>query len=117
MAPGTIPPRLPLALRAWPSDAFSRTLKAEIEQLPPGSLPLEAGVCQGGFVDDSRITVTVLGAADDDVAIQVRVGIFFTEIVVNCGCGDDPMEQNAYCALRVAIDKATARAEFTVLPG
>lgn len=109
--------QLPNALRAWRSDAFSQTLKSEIERLPPGSLPLDKGVAQGGYVDDSRITALVLHAAEAGGAIQARVGVFFTEIVANCGCGDDPMAQNAYCELRIVIDKASAEAGFQVVPG
>ena len=106
--------RLPNALRDWQSEVFAQTLKAEISSLPSGSLPLDKGVAQGGYVDDSNLSVTVLNVADDTAVIRAKVGIFFTEIVVNCGCGGDPMPTNAYCEMQVMIDKKTADAEFTV---
>lgn len=108
-------PKLLNSLHAWGSDSFFQTLKNELEQLEPGVLPLNKAVLQGGYVDDSRITATVLHANEDEHAIQARVGIFFTEIVINCGCGDDPMETNAYCLLQISIDKTTGQAEFEVL--
>ena len=108
-------PTLPDSLQAWGSDAFFSTLKNELERLVPGTLPLEKGVAQGGYVDDGQITATVLHADDNAQAIQARAGIFFTEIVINCGCGDDPMETNAYCELHIRIDKTTARADFEVI--
>jgi len=37
------------------------------------------------------------------------------EIVAGCSCGDDPQSQNAYCAMRVRIDKTTAAAAFAVI--
>lgn len=102
-------------MRDWKSDAFSRTLKQELENLHPGVLPLDQVTSQGGYVDDNDIVVTVLGVAEEDAAIVARVGIFFTEIVINCGCGDDPMPINAYCEMRIAIDKADATATASVI--
>jgi hypothetical protein len=103
------------ALRAWNTAAFAPTLKAELEALAPASLPLHLGVSQAGFVDDKAITATVLNSRDGEGAIETKVGVFFTEIVINCGCGDDPMPINAYCELLISIDKVTAEATITVV--
>lgn len=108
-------PNLSKSLHAWGSTAFFETLKQELEALPAESLPLHKAVSQGGFVDDSHITATVLHAEEEDEAIHARVGIFFTEIVINCGCGDDPMETNAYGELQIHIDKTSAQADFEVV--
>lgn len=103
------------ALGTWQSASFPQTLKTELEQLEPGSLPLNKAVTQGGYVDDSHITATILSAKESVQTIHARAGIFFTEIVINCGCGDDPMETNAYCELQISIDKTSGQAEFAVL--
>ena len=103
------------SLRAWQSTAFPQALKTELEQLAPGSLPLDKAVNQGGYVDDSHITATVLSAEENAQAVHARAGIFFTEIVINCGCGDDPMETNAYCEMRIRIDKTTGQADFELV--
>lgn len=108
-------PKLVQSLHDWQSAAFLQTLKDEIGRLEPGSLPLQAGVSQGGYADDGNITATVLSAVEDEKAIHVRAGIFFTEIVGSCGCGAEPMAQNAYCEIRISIDKASAEARFTLL--
>ena len=107
--------QLPHSARAWSSDAFAGTLKGEIENLAAGTLPLDKGVSSGGRVDDSRITAIVLRSRDDGEAIQAEVGIFFDEIIGGCSCGDDPQPQNAYCELRVRIDKATGEAVFALI--
>jgi len=107
--------RLLNSLNAWQTEAFYQTMKKELEPLAQGTLPLEKAVMQGGYVDDSHITATVLHAEEDTQAIKARVGIFFTEIVINCGCGDDPMETNAYGEMLIRIDKTTGQAEFEVL--
>lgn len=109
-------PKLPSSLRDWQSEAFAQTFKTEIISLPSGSLPIDKGVAQGGYVDDSNLSVILLSVADDAEVIRARVGIFFTEIVVNCGCGVDPMPTNAYCEIQVIIDRKTAAAEFALLP-
>ena len=108
--------KLPNILSTWNKVTFQQTLKSEIESLPAGSLPLEKGTTEGGYVDDSNISVTVLQTHDDEQFIQAKLGIFFTEIVICCGCGDDPTPKNAYCEIQVQIDKSTADAHFTVLP-
>lgn len=108
-------PELCNAIRAWRSDSFFKTLKNELEQLESGLLPLEQCVAQGGYVGDHRITATILHADEDAQAVHAKAGIFFTEIVINCGCGDDPMETNAYCELKIKIDKISGQAEFAVI--
>ena len=108
-------PKLANSLHDWNTDVFSRTLKHELEHLPSGSLPLERGVSQGGMIDDSNIAATVLSFNENETIIQAKAGIFFTEIMINCGCGDDPMPTNAYCEIQISIDKATAETQFDIL--
>jgi hypothetical protein len=105
-------PRFPEALAAWRSDAFGRALKEEVESLSPGTLPLHLGATQGGFVDDSDIAATVLTSRESEGSILADVGIFFTEIVGGCSCGDEPEAVNAYCRLRILIDKSSAEAHI-----
>ncbi len=105
------------ALHDWGTASFSRTLCEGLKGLESGILPLDQGVYQGGFIDDSDMEVTVLGVRDERNCIQADVGIFFTEIVACCGCGDEPMAQNAYCEIEIEICKFTAEAVFRVKPG
>ena len=109
-------PKLIDSLRAWPSAEFARKLKSELQQLKSGALPLYLGTTHGGYVDDNDISVTVLDIADHARAIQVKVGIFFTEIVTGCSCGDEPMPTHAYCEMQLTIDKASAETTCKILP-
>ncbi len=104
------------AIQQWRSGAFEKALKNELENTQSHALPLEKGTSQGGYVDDSNISVTVLNHEDRENKIQVKVGIFFTEVITGCGCGDDPMPVNAYCEMLISIDKMTAEAIFEVIP-
>lgn len=108
-------PRFPNALAAWQSDTFARTLKNEIESLAPGALPLSKGTSRGGMVDDSDLTAMVLTSAETENSLVADVGIFFTEILAACSCGDEPQALNSYCPLQIQIDKASAEAEIHVL--
>ncbi|MGD8933405.1 MAG: glucosamine--fructose-6-phosphate aminotransferase [Gammaproteobacteria bacterium] len=94
---------------------FGQALKYRLESLPAGSLPLEQGTSQGGYVDDSNISVTVISISEKNGRIQGKIGVFFTEIVVGCGCGDDPFPVNAYCELQLSLDNNSAEAEFEVM--
>ncbi len=105
---------LPEALHAWPGEHFSATLKAEIQALPPGSLPLAEGGALGGYVVDDAIVATVLRCRDGLDALHADVGIFFGEILAGCSCGDEPEIQNSYCELYVRINKHTALAHFSL---
>ncbi|MDH5572666.1 MAG: glucosamine--fructose-6-phosphate aminotransferase [Gammaproteobacteria bacterium] len=107
--------KLSNALSAWNTAAFPQRLKSEIENLPSGSLPLEQGTSAAGYVDDSDISVSVLKVTDDEHSLQVTLAVFFTEIVINCGCGDDPMPQHAQCEILLQIDKTTAESYFEVI--
>lgn len=107
-------PRLSASLGHWKSADFKQILKDEIERLPAGTLPLDKCTTLGGYVDDEHITASVLNTSEDDLAIRARVSVFFTEIMICCGCGDDPMPQTAYCEIQVTIDKSTAEATFSV---
>jgi len=108
-------PKLPDALQQCRSSSFKNALKRELENLPAGALPLEQGTSRGGFVDDSDISVSVIYATKNDNCIQAKVGVFFTEIITGCSCGDEPVAENAYCEMLIRIDNTTSEAEFIVI--
>ncbi|MCW8922913.1 MAG: glucosamine--fructose-6-phosphate aminotransferase [Gammaproteobacteria bacterium] len=107
--------KFPQSIQHYPSEDFRRVLKAEIEACDKKILPLEKGTAQGGYVSDEPITATVLRVTDQTDSVQVLVGIFFTEIVICCGCGDDPMPANTYCEMNFIIDKLTAKTEIKMI--
>jgi len=107
---------MPESMRAWGGAGFDGMLKQEIAALPAGTLPLNQGTSQGGYVEDTNIEITVLNTTADARSVQARVGVFFTEVVPSCSCGDEPLEANAYCEVQIRIDKATAEATFAVVP-
>ena len=102
------------SLRDWRSEAFAATLKAELEGLRREQLPLTRATRHGGQVDACDLAITVLSSREQHACIHAHVGVFFSEIVAGCSCGDDPFTQQVYCELTVEIDKATAVATVTL---
>ncbi len=95
--------------------ALADCLGTALKQLPTGSLPLRAGCSQGGLVDDSDITVTVLSVTHATDQVTARVGVFFSEIVGGCNCNEDPVAATAYCVLELALAHSDGRVTFTPL--
>ena len=106
--------KLPATL-ACRAGAIEKVLKRELEGLPSGTLPLHRCTSRGGYVDDSAISATVIKVEQGVDRVRCKVGIFFTEIITGCGCGDDPFPENTYCELMISIDKSTAEAEFEII--
>lgn len=105
-------PEFTKALKAWKTSEFNTALKTAVVCLPPGALPLATGTTQGGLVDDQNISATILRSNETEHAIQAHVGIFFTELVPSCNCGENPDEINAYCEIEVVLNKDTADVRF-----
>lgn len=105
---------LPNTLAATGGRELKPALLAELAALPAGQLPLVQALRSGGYVDTSAMDLTVLGVDESSAVRAIRTGIFFTEIVINCGCGDDPMPIPGYCELLIEIDRRSAAARFTV---
>jgi len=103
------------ALAAWGTDGFAQTLKREILSLPAGTLPLHLATTQGSIMSDGARDATILGFEDDTRSILCRLGIFFTETVGGCSCGDEPFTANGYCELQVRIDKTSAEATVALV--
>ena len=95
--------------------SFADTVKHELESLDTNTLPLDQCTAQGGYVDESPIAATILSSQEYTDYISVKAGIFFTEIVINCGCGEDPMPTNAYAEVSIRIDKITGDTTFSTV--
>ncbi|MDZ7804096.1 hypothetical protein [Thiohalophilus sp.] len=97
------------------TDTLIRTLKRELESGVGANLPLDQGTSEGGYSDASGLQVTVLGIDQDAQVLHARIGVFFTEVVANCSCGDEPVHKPAYCEMMLVIDRLTGAATATVL--
>ncbi len=109
------PLRLPASLAAFPSPTFSATLLQELATLPATALPLQQGLTRGGVVDDTHLTFSLLHLEATAEEISVRVGALFTEIVINCGCGDEPHPLPAWCELEIRIHRQSAATRITLI--
>ncbi len=108
---------LPESLRAWGTSGFEAALKRELAQ-HAADLPLQHGLALSNAVVDAPITPVIERVAEEGNTIRVKVGIFYSGIVSGCSCENDPTptpENTEYCEVLLAIDKATAATEVTLL--
>ena len=89
---------------AFGTPTFAEVLRRELLGLPDGVLPIPGE--QGGLIDPESLGLTLLSSCADAERIEVVVGVFFTEIVGGCSCGDEPFEVNSYTELRLRIERA-----------
>lgn len=99
-------------LQAANQHELAQRLAAEIKALPVGLLPLDGGCSQGGMIDDSELSTTLLQVDRHGGRVLARVGVFFSEVVGGCNCSDDPVKSPAYCVLEVRIDLSSGLAEI-----
>ena len=112
--------RLSKTLAAWGTPAFADCLKRELSALGVDELPLQQGLTKGSYVGDDGFRVIVISVAEEASNIQAKIGVFFTGIIAGCSCADDPTPvegQPEYCEVRVQIDKASAEAMLSLVPG
>ena len=110
--------RLNDSLHAWGTPEFETVLKQELVR-QADLLPLQQGLSHSSSVAETPITVMIHSVADAGNAISVNAGIFYQGLVGGCNCADDPTpgnENSEYCAVSLAIDKASAIATVTLLP-
>ena len=106
--------KLPGCVRDWHTKDFAGTFNREILSLPSGTLPLQLRGMQNGLVDDTNLSLVVLQQLETEQDCKVKTGVFFSEIIGGCSCGDDPAAETAYCELWIEISKATAEANIFV---
>ena len=82
---------------------FADRLRDALSTLPPGILPLAQACTQGGLVDETGRSLSVLGTQHSSGQWVARVGVFFTERVGGCNCHDDPAESTVYAVIEVRL--------------
>ncbi|KAA0456456.1 MAG: hypothetical protein FXV79_00310 [Candidatus Thioglobus sp.] len=62
-------------------------------------------------IDNNSIEISILKSVESGQIAQLKIGVFFREILSGCVCGDDPSAaityENGYCELQVQFDKTT----------
>ncbi len=112
--------KLDKSLRSWGTPAFNDVLKNEIKGLEPALLPLQQGMSRGNYTSDKKFDVMIININDNLDFIRIKTGVFYTGMITGCSCADDPTpvdEHPEYCELQFDINKTTAEASVTLLPG
>jgi hypothetical protein len=74
--------------------------------------------CQhSGNIDETSIEVSLLSSVETEQFVQLKIGVFFREVLAGCACSDDPsqaiMYENGYCELAAEFNKTTALISFS----
>jgi hypothetical protein len=105
---------LPKSVKAWNSERFEPTFKAELPMLGK-ALPLQEGLTSGSYALEEPLEVSILQRTADDEFIRVKVGIFYNSLMPGCACAGDPTvedTQNEHITVLVSINRKTAEAVF-----
>ncbi len=105
-------PVLSQCLPLFGSKDFHKALKAELLKLPDHCFPLEMTTTQGGYVKENSKDIIILKSERIEQNIIVDLTLFATEIVIGCGCGDDPFDSPAHCDLQMIINKKSGSFSF-----
>lgn len=106
-------PQLTQTLAAWQTDRFTQTLKGELEGMP-SLLPLSEALPPKCYLDDSDVGVNVGAVSDSGATITAAIEVFFAAIPIGCACGEGASGENAYCEMRLTIDKVSAETTFEI---
>ena len=112
--------QLDRVLNAWGKPAFRDILKEELEQLTVEQLPLQQGLSQSSYACDDNIRVVIISVSEASGVIRATAEIFYTGIIPCCSCADDPAPVDEYaehCEVQIEIDRQTAGAVVSLLPG
>lgn len=110
--------RLPIALQAWGSEDFNKTLQKELESLPHHQLPLQQALRQSSQVTEEPFQVMILHTHATEQEILVRAGVFFSGIIAGCSCADDPTPIDLvteHCTLEILLNRKSGIAGFRLL--
>jgi len=107
--------KLPQSVKYWKTDLFNQTLKSEIAKINSTDLLIQNACTQGGVFKENSLSITVLAHDEDTNTIFIKIGLFFSEIVPSCSCGDDPLEINNYCECNISINKINTEATLTLM--
>ena len=72
----------------------------------------------GNMVTDDPPTIMINNSQENDSAIVIRTGVFFSSIIAGCSCADDPTPVDTnpeYCELEFVIDKTTADTRISII--
>ncbi|MFK5985853.1 MAG: hypothetical protein QM479_10550 [Pseudomonadota bacterium] len=66
-------------------------------------------------MSDKNIALSVFSSINKENQIQIKLAVFFEEIVSGCSCGDPIMNIHNNCEMLLEINKKTSQAKFILL--
>ena len=105
------------ALKYWGSDEFPQYFKQAIQSLELGVLPLKDCCNHSAVIDQATIEPIILSSHETKDSVEIKIGVFFCEVLSGCACSDDPSQakilENSHCELIISLDKNTKEASYS----
>ncbi|HIE77695.1 MAG TPA: hypothetical protein EYP92_02550 [Candidatus Thioglobus sp.] len=103
-------------LQSWGSDDFPINFKDAIKSLKLGTIPLSDCCNHSAVIDERSIDSVILSSNENEHNIELKLGIFFCEILSGSCCSDDPSvsitKEKSYCEVVAILDKKSAELKF-----
>ncbi len=89
----------------------NKQLSQALNSLTPEDLTLIECCRYSGNIDKNSVETVLLSTTEMDDKIQLKVGVFFREVLVGCVCSDDSSQavsyENGYCERQLSFVKHT----------
>lgn len=96
----------------WDSDTFDDVFREELAQLPADQLVPQAFVSSGHVIVDSSVHAIILGRAENQNSLFVKVMFQYQEALVGYCCGEEePTLRHACQIAGISIDRASSEAK------
>lgn len=96
---------MPASNRHLGTGEFAAILRQALASLPECDLPFAGD--HGGRLEPGSIGVTILSMCAVDTWIEARIGVFFSETVGGCSCGEEPFISHGYRELGLRLHRAS----------
>jgi hypothetical protein len=93
-------------------------MRRQIELMDATDLPLQEGLSTGNLAIPNLLGVIIINCLEDEYHLWVKAGLFYKSVISGCSCADDPTpvpENDEYCVVSFAIDKASAVTTISLL--
>ncbi|MBF0264450.1 MAG: hypothetical protein HQL46_04200 [Gammaproteobacteria bacterium] len=85
---------------------ISSKLKKYLLSLPPEKFSLGELTRFTGFIDNESFSFNILSIQKNSDTIQVKLGLFFNEIMGGCNCSEEPFHEINYSEANYLLTKS-----------
>jgi len=103
------------SLNAFSKPNFNTVLKQQLLDLNIDYMPLYKLTTQGGKIDNKNINFSIYSSKELERCIQIKIAVFFDELVAGCSCGDPIIKIANNSEMFLQINNLTAEINFKII--